>query len=178
MTARDESAKDYYTSSPKIIFWEQAQELSDSAKPYKMDNVKEWTFDLSSLINGTSPQVTKQRTYNEDNGALAIKMKINRVGRRYIGINISLEATYTGDGDYDGVTAIIRSKGRRPEVSFYSKFKENEPKQVLLYNECLDLQSGNLGDHLREARYLDVELGKTCCQNIFYTTEVPLRTPF
>ena len=49
-----------------------------------MGNVKEWTFDLSSLINKTaSPQITKQRTYNEDNGALAIKtMKINRVGRR------------------------------------------------------------------------------------------------
>ena len=131
-----------------------------------MDNEKQWKFDLSSLIQGTRSSITKQ-TYEEDGGDLQIKVEVQRVdkGERYIGIKISLEATYTGDGGYDGVAAVVSSKGRRPNMSFYYRFGE-EPKELLVYNEWVDLQRGNLGDYLHEMKYLDMTLGKTYDQNV------------
>ena len=132
-----------------------------------MDDEKQWKFDLSSLIQGTRSSITKQQTYEEDGGDLQIKVKVQRVdqGERYIGIKISLEATYTGDGGYDGVAAVVSSKGRRPNMSFYYRFGE-EPKELLVYNEWVDLQRGNLGDYLHEMKYLDMTLGKTYEQNV------------
>ena len=132
-----------------------------------MDDEKQWKFDLSSLIRGTRSTIIKQQTYKEDGGDLQIKVKVHRVdsGGRYVGFKISLEATYTGDGGYDGVAAVVSSKGRRPNMSFYYRFGE-EPKELLVYNEWVDLQRGNLGDHLREMKYLDITLGKTYKQNL------------
>ena len=132
-----------------------------------MDDEKQWKFDLSSLIRGTRSKIIKQQTYKEDGGELQLKVKIHRVDsrRRYIGFKISLEATYTGDGGYDCVAAVVSSKGRRPNMSFYYRFGE-EPEELLVYNEWVDLQRGNLGDHLPELKYLDITLGKTYKQNV------------
>ena len=88
-------------------------------------------------------------------------MNIDRVGKKYVGLKISLEATYTGNGGYEVVVAaILPSKGRRPDMSFCYRFGE-EPKEILVYNEWVDLQRGNLGDHLCNIKYLDVKLVKT-----------------
>ena len=133
-----------------------------------MENTEYLKIDVSSLIGGTRPQITKQQTYEENGSVLKIKMKLDRVDRdkRHIGIKICLEATYKGDGEYEGVSACLLSKGERPDISAYYRFGE-EPKEILLHNEWVDLQRGNLGDHLHEMKYLNVELTLTHTLSVF-----------
>ena len=133
-----------------------------------MNNTKYWKIDTSSLIRGTRPQIIKHQTYEEDGSVLKIKMKLDRLdkGKRHIGIKICLEATYKGDDGFEGVSAYLPSKGKRPGISTYYRFGD-EPNEIWMYNEWMDLQRGNLGDHLRDMKYLDVELTMTNTLNIF-----------